>query len=714
MVSGVSTRSRKQRVAAACDFCRRRKLGCDNKKPKCTKCIVHSRECTYAERFSERPSNSRIAHLLEENKNLRAAIDTQKARSIDTTTTVRTDTLNDAPSRAATAARSTTAIDAIGANFHGPSSVLHDQTAAAWSSSVNPTKVRNTNVRSALFAEAARQRQLERINLKARKLQFENISSERGYELLQVFWNRQHHLGTVVYRPAFMRDMANSGPYFSPVLLFAIMFAGMKYPSSQFSDHATPDSISGMTFRRKAEDMLHHANSDTRLLNKSSITTIQALLLIADTLFSWCDERSLSSHYLGIAISMIIDLGVHTERSVFYRKGSAEDQEIGRRVFWSAYIADKVQSIYQGRPPRLRDVDCIVSTDFLDDYEELEPFHSLTYSIVPMQLSTPTRSRSTFEQLCKLCIVAESIITTLYAEKSFQTDPSILLQRSLALQTNLEEWRIALPPHLNLQGEGPESFDILPHTLSLMSMYHALVILLFRPFVSDGHLHALDSTKASSAFTACANAAIEIDSILKLYKTHFCLKTCPYFISYATYASGTIHARIAAQETAAQEPGGSQFQKMLWSCFETLSNHQEICHAPRQSMKILLALANRLGVDAGSFTAIPSRTDGCLDGQMPMSSSSALDPPSNITSPTYANETIDFDESLNALDMDAIIMSFSQPPRHFGIEHGGTIPACNPPSGAENDGRNSLEYSEIVTDQDNWFLDPLFGLELQH
>lgn len=75
------------------------------------------------------------------------------------------------------------------------------------------------------------------------------------------------------------------------------------------------------------------------MLTKSSVTTIQALLLMANTLLAWCDERSLSWQYLGIAINMIIDLGIHATNSSFYRCESAEDLEIGRRIFWAAYSA---------------------------------------------------------------------------------------------------------------------------------------------------------------------------------------------------------------------------------------------------------------------------------------------------------------------------------------------------------------------------------------
>lgn len=127
-----------------------------------------------------------------------------------------------------------------------------------------------------------------------------------------------------------------------------------------------------------------------------------------------------------------------------------------------------MQSIYQGRPARLRNADTSVPTLFLDEYEELEPFSSLTYSAIPRQLDSPIRNVSTFEQLCKLSIITESILATLYSDKSAIADPVALLQASHSLQVDLEQWRKALPRHIDLQWDDLGNFDLIPHALSLM------------------------------------------------------------------------------------------------------------------------------------------------------------------------------------------------------------------------------------------------------
>ena len=76
-----------------------------------------------------------------------------------------------------------------------------------------------------------------------------------------------------------MRDMACRGRYFNDLLLNVMLFVAVKYAAESSNDSC----VSAMTFRRTAEEMLYRA--DTHLLTKSSVTTIQALLLMATTLF---------------------------------------------------------------------------------------------------------------------------------------------------------------------------------------------------------------------------------------------------------------------------------------------------------------------------------------------------------------------------------------------------------------------------------------------
>jgi hypothetical protein len=184
-------------------------------------------------------------------------------------------------------------------------------------------------------------------------------------------------------------------------------------------------------------------------------------------------------------------------------------------------------------------------------------------------------------------------------------------------------------------------------------MFHSLLILLHRPFVSEGHLKSAAESTANGAFAICQTAASEIDVVIRWYKSQWCIKSPPYFVSYSTYVSATIHVR-----TAAQNPPGSKAHQSLRNCLEILSEHQNVCHAPRRSMDILLELVRRLEVDVGAvFTASVSRTEDCESSKLEdqkktpsgNSKSTLLESPSNnvVSRQTHAPEMVSAMRSFN-------------------------------------------------------------------
>lgn len=189
-------------------------------------------------------------------------------------------------------------------------------------------------IEKGLVAESARQRQFEQVNARLGKLDFDGVEPEMGLHLLSLHWNRQHHSFLITYRPAFMRDMACNGPYFSKLLLNAIFFSAAKFsPRHELRREADNVRTAGWRFRERVRELLGGA------LDKSDITTIQALLIMTNSLFALGDERSAAWLYAGLAFRMIVDLGMHVEspKLTSHRKFSDEDSEIRRRVFWAAF-----------------------------------------------------------------------------------------------------------------------------------------------------------------------------------------------------------------------------------------------------------------------------------------------------------------------------------------------------------------------------------------
>lgn len=190
-------------------------------------------------------------------------------------------------------------------------------------------------------------------------------------------------------------------------------------------------------------------------------------------------------------------------------------------------------------------------------------------------------------------------------------------------------------------------------------MYHTLVILLHRPFMSDGHLQNIVGSNATAAFSLCIQAADGIDEVLRLYEQHFCFKACPYALSYATYVSGTIHVRVAAQS-----PKGSRAHLALSHCLSILEEQQALCHAPRHSMMILMGLVRLLEVDLGrNYNVETSRSEVTSSSHMNLEPAALLVNARHLQDQANGNDQpLDLDFGSGEIEIDAVIQSFNREP----------------------------------------------------
>lgn len=564
-------------------------------------------------------------------------------------------------------------------SYHGLTSTLFDDAPTdrhGHSRSTDP-QVPVEHIRKQLMGEAAYQRkmhdfqrisitnhragQLEALNMRQGKLDFDGVDPELGMHLLNLHWNRQHHSFLITYRPAFMRDMATGGPCFSKLLLNAIYFGASKF-SNRPEVRRDPDDVrtAGWKFRLRVKELLGGA------LDRSEITTIQALLVMTSSLFALGDERSAAWLYAGTAFRMIIDLGMHVDATMLsnMRRLSDEDIEIRRRVFWGAFVVDKIQSLYQGRPASLQDFDTKVSITFLDQYEELEHWQPFAYTDVQSYSGSPAYSVSTFTELCKLSLILNGILNKVYSERSSNRSSQELITTLNALDEQLKGWHDALPEHLRF-GNPTTQVTPPPHVLSLLALYNVLLILLHRPFVAEGHLHTTDLSVAVSSFTTCTTAANRIIHILQAYDHAFSIRRAPYLISYATYVAATIYVRVAAQRK-----DGSRAHSNLRTCLDIFQKNQGTNWAVRRAKNVIVHLMDRMGVDLSTphqeREARPCHDDNGQTGDL--ENETAIDDrdlipaasPSQMTPPeTEASE----------LDMDMIIQSFIRQQARPGEGH---------------------------------------------
>ena len=188
-------------------------------------------------------------------------------------------------------------------------------------------------------------------------------------------------------------------------------------------------------------------------------------------------------------------------------------------------------------------------------------------------------------------------------------------------------------------------------------MGNVLLILLHRPFVSDGHLHSKPSIAVNS-FRVCTTAATEITNVLRAYDRAFSIKRAPYLVSYATYVSATIHVRIAAQREL-----GSEAHRCLATCLKVFKENQETNWAVRRASFVINHLMKRTKVILGNEQGSSEMNHRPGDGQAVLSS--------NAEDVDYSSRASVANDARQAqgppdLDINAIIQSFLQEQQNVG------------------------------------------------
>ncbi|XMA20414.1 hypothetical protein WAI453_013205 [Rhynchosporium graminicola] len=193
------------------------------------------------------------------------------------------------------------------------------------------------------------------------------------------------------------------------------------------------------------------------------------------------------------------------------------------------------------------------------------------------------------------------------------------------------------------------------------SMFNVLLVLLHRPFVSEGHLHSTSRSIPTNSFVICAQAATRIVQLLRIYERTFSIRHAPYLIAYATYVSATIHVRIAAQ----LGPGSDSYA-YLRTCLSVFVKNQETNWAARRAQSVIVSLMKKMHIELDASeeltpSAHPSTTDSSDNGPGTVPASIATPKMDNLEAGGAvfpAPGGFQDHDHIVDLDMDAIINSF--------------------------------------------------------
>jgi hypothetical protein len=453
----------------------------------------------------------------------------------------------------------------------GPTSALYSGSPAKSSAAAAAIAADSSTAepfRYQLIANAAIERQKEH---QLRHLDFiRGVPARLAMHLLDLHWTRQHHTFLLTYRPTFMRELAKGGPYCSDFLVNAVFACSSKFSERiEVRDDPTDPESAGRRFFVRCEELL----SQDSLLSYASIPTVIGLLLLGSTFLA----RGLASKgwlFTGYALRMVYDLGLHLDCGDV--GSNAEEIEIRRRVFWGAFICDKLQSLYLGRPVTIQIRDAHVSRDFMDTFEEMEPWAPCidpgsSYDLMASRNPAPIyiHSVSVFQQFCILSKIMTGIINRIYFLGATAENTLAQLQ---SLDSDLLAWYSALPAHLVFEPWSERPTDsprrVAPNVTLLHTTYNSLIILLHRPFISNGHLHPTKVPPTS--WKRCTTAARNITNLVISYKSTYPLRKSPYLLSYALYVACTIHVHhSAATENATR--GDASLLSICLKCLDELA-----------------------------------------------------------------------------------------------------------------------------------------------
>ncbi|KAK5710838.1 hypothetical protein LTR15_012815 [Elasticomyces elasticus] len=218
------------------------------------------------------------------------------------------------------------------------------------------------------------------------------------------------------------------------------------------------------------DEMLHY--HDTR--------SVVTLLLLA--VYSLRAEGGPGAWaYIGLAMRIAIDLGLHRQTSTMNRLGF--DVEMRKRLFWSCYTMDRQISIPLGRPFSISDNDIDVAIPF-DLDESSQNIQALEHAskLDPNTPRTESTSLTAFLHILRLRRIESSIQQTIYRVDQPVNITDAEVDHYLE---QLEHWRATIPKdaksHVDRESVAFDGYDY------YMVFYYKCHRLLLYPLISKPH-----------------------------------------------------------------------------------------------------------------------------------------------------------------------------------------------------------------------------------
>lgn len=280
-------------------------------------------------------------------------------------------------------------------------------------------------------------------------------------QLIHVFFTHCHtHLPPTMSKRMFYDQLHAKGPLITPLLLNMIYAHASVYqldhdqpppplgiPAMIYS--STTPSTDADRYYQRARQLLDD------FMDVPRISTVIALLYMVAYEDKQRKEKGRSSRawmYSGMAIRMCLELGLHT--SHYSSQMSQFDIELRKRVLWTCYVMDKLESCTMERPWMLRSQD-------------------ITLDLPTSLPEDDQKERSLldgFSHLCRLMMLVEQVLVFFTSDSRGSEEWTTKKESQvLFFLDKLAQWRDHLPEDLQWRHDGLLPTSSMVATLHLLS-----------------------------------------------------------------------------------------------------------------------------------------------------------------------------------------------------------------------------------------------------
>ncbi|KAL7325993.1 hypothetical protein PS15p_208393 [Mucor circinelloides] len=276
--------------------------------------------------------------------------------------------------------------------------------------------------------------------------------------------------------------------------------ASIYHPTTLYNEPAV--DIAGESYFLEAKQLLR------RCFTISNATTIHALLNLYMYQLS-CERTTLAYLYIGLAIRMAEDLGLHNKRGGGHTTIDLKQQEINKRLWWSVYWLDLCAALESNRPTMVDDKDCDIEYPARLEDEDQETGYRIAFSVASI----------------KLMKIRKAIAKHLPSERK---SGSCLLDAVAHLESRLTQWLQELPHDLSFSTAVAAATAAKKRTfrdeacLILNIQYHTTWIMLHKLFLNEQEI--AESPVALLSLDVCIRSARLITQLLQIYakQPHWC------------------------------------------------------------------------------------------------------------------------------------------------------------------------------------------------